>query len=63
MGMETPVAVVTAGLVFNYTLARAPQEEHSRASLSGFWSLIDDLTFPRKSGHRVMRILPLPVRG
>ena len=21
------------------------------------------LTFPRKSGHRIMRILPLPVRG
>jgi CPA1 family monovalent cation:H+ antiporter len=43
LGISGPVAVVTAGLVFNYTLARAPPEEHSRASLSGFWSLIDDL--------------------
>ena len=43
LGISGPVAVVTAGLVFNYTLARAPQEEHSRVRLSGFWSLIDDL--------------------
>jgi CPA1 family monovalent cation:H+ antiporter len=38
-----PVAVVTAGLVFGYRLARAPQEEQWRASLFTFWSLIDDL--------------------
>jgi CPA1 family monovalent cation:H+ antiporter len=31
------------GWSFNCTLARAPPEEHSRAGLSGFWSLIDDL--------------------
>jgi CPA1 family monovalent cation:H+ antiporter len=43
LGISGPVAVVTAGLVFNHRLARAPPEEHSRASLSGFWSLIDDL--------------------
>ena len=31
LGISGPVAVVTAGLVFNYRLARAPPEEHSRA--------------------------------
>ena len=43
LGISGPVAVVTAGLVFNHRLARAPPEEHSSPSLSGFWSLIDDL--------------------
>src|SRR5262249_36733598 len=43
LGISGPVAVVTAGLVFDYTLARASHEEQSRASLSGYWSLIDDL--------------------
>ena len=31
-----PVAVVTVGLVFNYTLARAPQDR----ALAGFWFLV-----------------------
>ena len=38
-----PVAVVTAGLVFGYAVAAAPQEEQWRTSLLTFWSLIDDL--------------------
>jgi hypothetical protein len=25
--------------------------------------LLEELTFPRKSGHRVMPLLPLPVQG
>ena len=43
----------TARRVFSRAVARTRRERAARRRL----------TFPRKSGHRVTRILPLPVRG
>ena len=43
--------------------ANVPFEEVPRTTSSAFFWLPGEVTFPRRSGHRIMRILPLPVRG
>jgi hypothetical protein len=55
-----PEAVIGAsgGLVLRF--ARDDDAAAIIALISAVWS---ELTFPRKSGHRVMRISPLPDRG
>ena len=64
--LTAEVALGHVGIVLGLEvsrLARNNADWYRLLDLCGLTDTLIGVTFPRKSGHRVMRISPLPARG